>query len=316
MKVIVIGGTGHVGTYLVPMLVEAGCEVSVISRGMRSPYAAHGAWKKVQIIELDRKEEDAKGSFGRSVAGLAPDVVIDQICFMPQSLRDLMDALRGRITHLMICGTIWIHGPASCVPTREEDDHTPFGDYGIRKLEMERMLLGEARRGGIPGTMIHPGHIVGPGWAPLNPEGHFDTEVLKNIWHGRECLLPDRGMETVHHVHAEDVARLFMAALTNWSVSRGEAFHAVSPAALTLRGYAEALYHWRGHEPAIRYLPWEEWKKHHTEEQIRATSDHVSHSPHCSMGKARRLLGHVPEWSSLEAVHSAIEWLEARDFRL
>ncbi|MCA9890882.1 MAG: NAD-dependent epimerase/dehydratase family protein, partial [Anaerolineae bacterium] len=33
MKVVVIGGTGHVGTYLVPRLVEAGHEVVCISRG-------------------------------------------------------------------------------------------------------------------------------------------------------------------------------------------------------------------------------------------------------------------------------------------
>ena len=32
-------------------------------------------------------------------------------------------------------------------------------------------LLAEARRTGFPATALHPGHIVGPGWAPLNPAG-------------------------------------------------------------------------------------------------------------------------------------------------
>jgi nucleoside-diphosphate-sugar epimerase len=32
MRVIIIGGTGHVGTYLVPYLVEAGHEVINLSR--------------------------------------------------------------------------------------------------------------------------------------------------------------------------------------------------------------------------------------------------------------------------------------------
>ena len=37
MKIIVIGGTGHIGTYLVPHLVEAGHEVINVSRGQRQP---------------------------------------------------------------------------------------------------------------------------------------------------------------------------------------------------------------------------------------------------------------------------------------
>jgi nucleoside-diphosphate-sugar epimerase len=49
------------------------------------------------------------------------------------------------------------------------------------------------------------------------------------------------GMETVHHVHADDVAALFMAALESRSTALGERFHAVAPTALTLRGYAESV---------------------------------------------------------------------------
>ena len=46
MRIVVIGGTGHVGTYMVPRLVEAGHEVIVISRAQRQPYQPHGAWKQ------------------------------------------------------------------------------------------------------------------------------------------------------------------------------------------------------------------------------------------------------------------------------
>jgi nucleoside-diphosphate-sugar epimerase len=37
MRVIIIGGTGHIGTYLVPRLVEMGCDVVVVSRQHREP---------------------------------------------------------------------------------------------------------------------------------------------------------------------------------------------------------------------------------------------------------------------------------------
>ena len=34
MRVAVIGGTGHIGSYLTPMLVEAGHSVTCVSRGV------------------------------------------------------------------------------------------------------------------------------------------------------------------------------------------------------------------------------------------------------------------------------------------
>jgi nucleoside-diphosphate-sugar epimerase len=90
----------------------------------------------------------------------------------------------------------------------------------------------------------------------------------------------------------------------------------VSDGALTLRGYAEALYRWRGHEPNISYLPWEAWKKERGEDHSAKTYDHAAHSPSCSMDKARRLLGYAPRWPSLEAVKQAVEWLAAHDFKM
>jgi uncharacterized protein YbjT (DUF2867 family) len=37
-RVVIIGGSGHVGTYLVPRLVAAGFEVVNVSRGKRAAY--------------------------------------------------------------------------------------------------------------------------------------------------------------------------------------------------------------------------------------------------------------------------------------
>ena len=125
-------------------------------------------------------------------------------------------------------------GPApKCPPTRRSP-RAPFGDYGIHKAAIEAYLLAEARRSGFPATILHPGHIVGPGWAPLNPAGHFNPQVFAQLARGEELALPNLGMETVHHVHADDVAQAFMLALENWSNAVGESFHVVSPAALTL----------------------------------------------------------------------------------
>jgi nucleoside-diphosphate-sugar epimerase len=312
MRVVIIGGSGHVGTYLVPRLVEAGHEVTAISRGEREPYQPHGAWRQVRQIKADRGAEEAFGFFGRRVRDLRPEVVIDMICFEPESARMLVEALRGEVQHFLHCGTIWIHGPSVQPPIAEEQPRRPFGDYGIKKAAIEAYLLEEARLRGFPATLLHPGHIVGPGWAPVNPAGHFNPRVFATLARGEELALPNIGMETVHHVHADDVAQAFMAALANRSAALSESFHVVSPAALTLRGYAETVAGWFGQPARLRFLPWEEWRATVSAEEAQGTWDHIAHSPNCSIAKAQRLLAYQPRYSSLQAIHESLAWLIER----
>ena len=309
MRVVVIGGTGHIGTHLVPRLLALGCQVVSVSRQQREPYQGFRAWKAVEQVTIDRGAAEASGAFGREILALAPDVVIDLICFTPESNQQLTDALRGHIQHFLHCGTIWVHGPSCEVPTPESAARRPFGEYGLAKAAIERDLLFEARQRGFPATVLHPGHIVGVGWAPLNPAGHFNPQVFTKLANGEELTLPNFGLETVHHVHADDVALGFERALTQWRSSVGEAFHLVSPAALTLRGYAEAVSGWFGHPAKLKFSPYDLWRHDVPEDDARATWEHIARSPNCSIQKARQVLGYHPRYSSLEAVRESVNAL-------
>jgi nucleoside-diphosphate-sugar epimerase len=231
------------------------------------------------------------------------------ICFTLDSAQQLVEALRDQVQHFLSCGTIWVHGPSVEVPTLETQPRRPFGDYGIQKAAIEAYLLDQARRHGFPATILHPGHIVGPGWVPLNPAGNFNPQVFTQLAHGEELLLPNLGMETVHHVHADDVAQIFDKAIAHWSQAVGESFHVVSPAALTLRGYSEAVAAWFGRSPRLRYLPWDEWRSTVSADDAAATWDHIAHSPNCSIAKAQSLLDYRPRYSSLQGVLEAVAWL-------
>jgi nucleoside-diphosphate-sugar epimerase len=309
MRVVIIGGTGHIGSYLSPRLVEARHTVLCVSRGQSKPYFEHGAWKQISIVETDRDAEEARSSFGERIARLEPDVVIDLTCYEPESASQLVEGLRGRVQHFLHCGTVWVHGPSVQVPTTEEEPRRPFGEYGCHKAAIENYLLDQARRHHFPATVLHPGHIVGVGWVPLNPAGNFNPQVFSDLSSGREVLLPNIGMETVHHVHADDVAQGFMRAMARRSVAVGESFHIVSPAAVTLRGYAERMAGWFGQPAKLKFLPWEEFKNAVSDKDAEKTWDHIAHSPSCSIQKARTLLGYEPRYSSLGAVQESVTWL-------
>ena len=240
-RVVIIGGSGHVGTYLVPRLVAAGYEVVNVSRGQREPYSRMRPGTSVETVALDRDAEEKAGTFGQEIRELKPDIVIDMICFTLHSAEHLVEALRGSVQHFLHCGTIWVHGPSVAVPTTEVQPRRPFGEYGIQKAAIEAYLLDEARRDGFPATSCIPAISSGRAGRRSTRPGTSIRRSFTTLARGEELALPNFGLETVHHVHADDVAQVFMRAIANWSAAVGEAFHAVSPAAVTLRGYAEAM---------------------------------------------------------------------------
>ncbi|OJX53915.1 MAG: epimerase [Devosia sp. 66-22] len=290
------------------MLVGAGHQVVNVSRGRAVPYTPNAAWDAVETVVADRTAEDAAGTFGSRIAALGADVVVDMISFTLESTQQLANALRGRAEHFLHCGTIWVYGHNPAVPATEDDPLNAIGEYGTRKAAIEAWLLGEARDG-LPATVFRPGHIVGPGWAPLNPAGHFNLDVFARMRRGEELALPNFGLETVHHVHAADVAQIAFRAIASREAAVGQAFNAVSAQALNLRGYAEAMFRWFGHEPRISYLPFEQWAATQRPEDAAATLEHISRSPAHSIHKARSLLGYRPRYSSLAAVEEAVTWL-------
>jgi nucleoside-diphosphate-sugar epimerase len=309
MRIVVIGGTGHVGTFLVPKLVTAGHEVVVITRGQRQPYQPHPAWDAVQRVEIVREEAEREGTFGQRVRALHPDVVMDLVCFRVEQAQPLVEALRGEVQHFLHCGTIWVHGYNTRVPMTEDEPRVPIDEYGVGKVAVERYLLDQARRTGFPATALHPGHIVGPGWAPLGPSACHDLRAFEKLARGDEFALPHLGLETMHHVHADDVAQAFCKAMTHWSSAVGESFFVVSPAALTLRSYAETVAGWFGKPAKLRFLPLEEWKQTLTAEWVDAGVSHLEHCSNCSCEKARRLIGYEPRYTSLEAIRESVNWL-------
>lgn len=309
MNIVVIGGTGHIGTFLVPRLVAAGHTVTIVSRRQRDPYQTQEGWQKVTFVTLDRTELEKRGEFGQAIADLNPEAVIDLISFERASTKQLADALRGRIQHFLHCGTLWVHGYNVQVPVKESDPRQPIEEYGVRKLAIENYLLKEVDPAELPATVLHPGHIVGPGWTPITPVGNLDLKIYAKLANGEELVLPNQGLETLHHVHADDVALGFMLALENREKSVGESFHILSERALTWRGYAEALGAWYGKPANLKFVPFEEFKETTSPGEAQTSWAHLAHSSNGSIEKARLVLGYQPRYTSLEAIQESLTWL-------
>ena len=162
-RVVVIGATGHIGTYLVPRLVRGGHEVIAMSRGTARAVPREPAVERGHPgARWTGTRRTRPGTFGARVAALRPDAVIDLVCFTPAAAQQLVDALRPARPLLLHCGTIWVHGPALRVPVTEDEPRTAYGEYGTGKAAIEALLHRRRGRRGSRRWCCTRGTSAGP----------------------------------------------------------------------------------------------------------------------------------------------------------
>ena len=213
------------------------------------------------------------------------------ICFTPESApRNWSRRCTAGVEHFLHCGTIWVHGPTTVVPTTEEQPRRPFGDYGVQQAAIERLPAATGARPASPPRAASRAHrrtrlAADQSGRKLRPR------VLPRWRRGDDVdaaeLRPGDGASRARRrrgagVHARGPAT---AARRSARVPRGR------PAGLTLRGYAEAVAGWFGREAQLEYLPWEQFRRPHRAKHREATWDHIAHSPYVSIDKARRATG-------------------------
>lgn len=307
MKVVVIGAAGHIGTYLIPMLYNAGYETIAITRTMSKPYEDDSAWHKVNRVLADR---DNDPDFIAKLKEIDPDIIIDLVNFNIEETKKITEGFKNtRLSHYLYCSSCWAHGMAETVPCDPDDlKKQPLEAYGKDKFASELFLKEQYRKNGFPVTIVLPGQISGPGWTIINPWGNTSIRVFQDIADGKEIALPNFGQEILHHVHGYDVARVFFQAVIHRNQALGEAFDAESASHVTLYGYAKHLFEYFGKEPKIKFLPWNEWCEYEgNPEECDHTYYHIVRSGVFSIEKTQRLLEYHPKYSCLETIDLAVK---------
>ena len=203
MKILVIGGTGFIGPYVVRGLVADGHEVAVFHRSAHAADLPAG----VHHIQGDRRELGAQRA---SFDGFAPEVVIDVILSSGRQAAALMDLFRGRARRIVAvssmdvyraCGVLHGSEPGDLEPLPLTEDspvrtvlrtyppanikalQSVFGwlDDEYDKIPVEQAVLGDAR---LSGTVLRLPMVYGPG-DPL----HRFFPLVKRMDDGRPAIL-------------------------------------------------------------------------------------------------------------------------------
>jgi len=299
MRVAVIGGTGHVGGFLTPGLVEDGHEVVVISRGQR-PVPEGGAWETVRHVEASYGDD----GFVDLIRDLRPDALVDMLGV---DVPGLYAVLREWDAHLIACGSVWMYGVPRVVPTPEETQGPCESEGYARRYAELQQVQEQARRDGGCFTAIMPPNICGPGKIPLEGMGGRSIEVHRAHARGEDLPLPAPGSTLIGPCDAEDVAQGFRLAIANPDAAAGEIFNVGSAYALTAEQFVRTYADIYGVEIPIRWVSWQEY-----EERVSPSPGanfHFRANMCPDITKISSRLGYAPKYTPEQSMARAVEWM-------
>ena len=245
MRVLVTGGTGHAGSYIIPELVAAGHEVTGLARSDTAAAALSAQGAKVRLGDLDDldglKEAAADSDGVIHVAhrqDLLPSGGLNAVAAaeLPIMLA-YGDALAGTGKPLVAAGSIGSAGHLGR-PATEEDPALPSGDEHKGTLRVrnvvETAVVGLAERG-VRSSIVR-----------LPPIAHSTTDSA-GFLPGLIALAQDKGFAGYPGdganlwgaVHIGDVASLFRLALEKGPA--GKYWHAGEDGGTPFREIAEAI---------------------------------------------------------------------------
>ena len=207
MRVLVIGGTGNISTAIVRELIKKKNDVSVLNRGTREVEGA------TQII-ADRNNREA---FLKAVENKKFDCVIDMICYHENDARTLCEAFAGKTKQIIFCSTVDVYKkPAACYPVTEDAvlEADPAFEYAWHKVECEKVMQQEAKKGSFALTVVRPAATYGDHSTPISLVGD-GRGLMHRIKTGKPLIVIGDGSSLWTSAHRDDVGRAIANAVGN-----------------------------------------------------------------------------------------------------
>lgn len=245
MDVLVLGGTGMIGTAITRGLLARGHAVTHLTRGRTSRDVDGG----VRLVVGDRTSRD---DLRRAEEAAGAEVVIDMICFTAEDAMASVDAFRGGVDHYIMCSTVDVYTKrGSGFPITEDSERQPSPTfrYAYAKNQAETVLWTAASEGSLPVTVLRPAATYAQ--STVAPIGSFEV-VMDRLRRGEPIIVHGDGSSLWVSCHRDDVAQAFVNCVGN-EATKGKAYNVAGSELLTWNAYWLAVAQAAG-TPAPRFV--------------------------------------------------------------
>ena len=316
MKVLIIGGTGFIGSYVTRRLSETGHTVTVFHRGRTGlPLPSN-----VDSIQGDRHQ---LAQFRAEFTHFNPDVVVDMVPLVEADAHAVLSTFRNITGRVVIISSQDVYhaygilngsetGPLQPVPISEDsalrsvlypyrskpprelsDPRRWLDDYD--KIPIEQLVMHDSQ---LAGTVLRLPMVFGPG-----DKQHRLFEILKRMDDHRPAILLETGYADWQWTrgYVENIAAGIALAIVDDRAAE-RIYNLGEPEALSMRQWVEVIGKVVGWEGRIIVAPVEQLPPHLAEGAN--TSQHLI----TDTSRIRQELGYQEQISREEALERTILW--------
>jgi len=303
-KVLVTGGCGFIGRYIVAKLLEFDADVTVFDCNSVESPVRHDP--RVNLIREDVRnfEELKKATRGQHyVFHLAAALGVEKIVDIPLQVLDVnlggtINALRAAaengVERFLYTSSSEVYGQPRKIPISENDLANPISTYGVSKLAAESYCAAFYKEHGLKNTIVRLFNIYGPGQTEKFVMPLFISRIMQKT----PPIIFGNGSQSRSYTFITDaVDGLLRAGAYDGTV--GEIFNIGNDEEICLNELAEYIINISGNNLKPIYKPFGNGIRVENREVLRRQPD---------VSKARDLLGFAAQVPWQEGVRLFREW--------
>ena len=308
MKVLLIGGTGNISSYVSKSLLKKGVDLYLLNRGNNNLDLPGATFLKGDM--KNRKE------ISELLSDQKFDVVVDWIAFTVDQVEYDYELFKDKVKQYIFISSASVYQKPPTTPyiTESTPAKNPYWQYSRDKIACEDFLIKKYRENDFPMTIVRPSHTYAR-ILPIISPGGTNYAFIDRIKKGKEVFLHGDGTTLWTLTHAEDFARGFCGLVGNIH-SIGHTFHITSDEILTWNQIYEIMADTLEVRLNIVYIPSDFLNKCNSQLGSSLLGD-KAYSMIFDNSKIKRF---VPEYKAIipfsEGIKRVFEWFEADPKRM
>lgn len=236
MKILVTGGAGYIGSFMVKRLIERGDEVTILDsleRGHKEAIESRADFRKLNLFDWDKLGELFKEKKFDSIIHFAGFISMEESVKNPGlyfynntsgSLNIIEQAKRNGVKNIIFSSTAGVYGNPVEVPLSEDHPKNPVNPYGESKLMVEKILSWFQKTSGLNYATLRYFNACGASLdgdmgEDHDPETHIIPKAIEAGLENKEFTLFGTDYETPDgtcvrdYVHVLDLVEAHVLAL-------------------------------------------------------------------------------------------------------
>ena len=306
MKILVTGGAGFIGRWIVKKLLDEGYEVCVLddqSNGRIENIEKFKDYSEFKFVSGDIRDKEVLMKVFKDIdicIHAAAAINVQESIDDPQRYYDvnvngtfnILEEARKKDVKVVLIGTCMVYDLTSSIAISEEHPLNPKSLYAGSKLAAENLALSYFHAYGLPVVITRPFNTYGP-YQKSNMEGGVVSIFIRSLLEGEPLNVFGDGTQTRDLLYVEDCAEFIVKASFN-EKAVGEVINGGYGQDIAIKDLALRICKDR---EGVKHV-----KHHHPQSEIQKLL--------CDYTKAKKLLGWQPKTSLEVGIEKTKAWIK------